>query len=174
MRLFQYTIVTVILLCLLGCGRQQQASSVLRLAVTTSTRDTGLLDRLVPEFQRTNCVRVDVIAVGTGKALKLGEAGDVDAVLVHAREAEDAFMAAGHGVRREDVMFDTFELLGPAHDPARIEGLDVVSAFQRIANQTLSEMVDRRDRDDHAVEVIARRWILGDAVLEVLLDEACR
>jgi tungstate transport system substrate-binding protein len=105
----------------------------LRLATTTSTRDSGLLDALVPVFERDARVRVDVIAVGTGKALKFGEAGDVDVVLVHARAAEEAFMAAGHGTRREDVMHNTFELLGPPMDPASIKGLEATAALRRIA-----------------------------------------
>lgn len=109
-------------------------SPVLRLAVTTSTRDSGLLDLLVPIFEREHRVRVDVIAVGTGAALKLGEAGDVDVVLVHARQAEDAFMAAAHGIRREDVMYNTFELLGPPNDPAGIRNLDPIVALQKIAS----------------------------------------
>jgi len=109
------------------------APARLRLGTTTSTRDSGLLDALLPTFEREAGVRVDVIAVGTGEALKLGEAGDVDVVLVHARDAEDAFMAAGHGSRREDVMHNTFELLGPSADPARVRGLEVTAALSRIA-----------------------------------------
>ena len=109
------------------------AVRVLRLAVTTSTRDTGLLDVLVPVFEEQQGARVDVIAVGTGAALKLGEAGDVDAVLVHAREAEDAFMAAGHGSRREDVMFNTFEIVGPESDPAGVRGLEPGKALMKFA-----------------------------------------
>lgn len=105
----------------------------LRLAVTTSTRDTGLLDTLLPLFEWETGIRVDVIGAGTGKALKLGAAGDVDAVLVHARKAEDAFMEAGHGVRREDVMFNFFDIVGPADDPAGIQGLDAPAALQKIA-----------------------------------------
>ena len=81
---------------------------MVRLAVTTSTRDSGLLDVLIPVFEKQQGARVDVIAVGTGAALKLGQAGDVDVVLVHAREAENAFMAAGHGIRREDVDVQQF------------------------------------------------------------------
>ncbi|MDA1161374.1 MAG: substrate-binding domain-containing protein, partial [Planctomycetota bacterium] len=77
------------------------AQTVLKVASTTSTRDSGLLDILLPEFEKASHCRVDLIAVGTGAALKLGAAGDVDAVLVHARSAEEAFMAAGHGVRHE-------------------------------------------------------------------------
>ena len=112
-----------------GCARNTQQNettrqSVLRLAVTTSTRDSGLLDLLVPVFEKQRGVRVDIVAVGTGAALRLGEAGDVDVVLVHAREDEDAFMAAGHGVRREDVMYNTFEILGPPDDPAGIRDME--------------------------------------------------
>jgi tungstate transport system substrate-binding protein len=92
-----------------------------------------LLDVLVPAFERERGVRVDVIAVGTGKALKFGEAGDVDVVLVHARDAENAFMKAGHGIRREDVMYNTFEILGPPDDPAGIAGTEPSPALTKIA-----------------------------------------
>jgi len=130
----------LLILLLGGCtkdARQDAAAekAVLRLAVTTSTRDSGLLDVLVPLFAQEHNARVDVVAVGTGAALKLGEAGDVDVVLVHARKAEDAFMAAGHGVRREDVMYNTFEILGPSDDPAGIRDMEPADALQRIAQQ---------------------------------------
>jgi len=123
----------MLLLCVssLGCGPPNQ--QVLRLGTTTSTRDSGLLERLIPLFEQQHGVRIDVIAAGTGKVLKLGEQGDVDVVFVHAREAEEAFMAAGHGTRREEVMFNTFELLGPAADPAAIRGLETSAALQKIA-----------------------------------------
>lgn len=108
-------------------------NSVLKVASTTSTRDSGLLDTLLPEFEKANNCRVDLIAVGTGAALKLGEAGDVDAVLVHARSAEDKFMNAGHGIRHEPVMHNFFIIAGPASDPALTKGTDAVSALQKIA-----------------------------------------
>lgn len=114
---------------------RQTDGAVLRLATTTSTRDSGLLDALVPEFEQANECRVDVIAVGTGAALKLGEAGDVDAVLVHARTAEEAFMAAGHGIRHEQVMHNYFLIAGPADDPAGTRGNDVVAALGKIASE---------------------------------------
>ncbi len=121
------------------------SSSVLRLAVTTSTRDSGLLDRLVPVFEQQHNARVDVIAAGTGKALKLGESGDVDVVLVHSRRDEDAFMQAGHGVRREDIMYNTFELLGPDSDPAAVRGMEAASALKQIAS-TGNRFVSRGDQ----------------------------
>lgn len=107
--------------------------SVLKVASTTSTRDSGLLEILLPEFEKASNCRVDLIAVGTGAALKLGEAGDVDAVLVHARSAEDIFMDQGHGIRHESIMHNFFIIAGPAADPAQAKGTDAVSALQRIA-----------------------------------------
>jgi tungstate transport system substrate-binding protein len=98
-----------------GAGR-------LILATTTSTQDSGLLDVILPDFEAQAGVDVDVIAVGTGQALKLGEDGNADVLLVHARNLEDAFMEAGHGVRREDVMYNDYVIVGPADDPAAIQG----------------------------------------------------
>ena len=111
-----------------------QSDAVLRLASTTSTRDSGLFEVLLPEFERTSNCRVDLIAVGTGAALKLGESGDVDALFVHARSAEEEFMHAGHGVRHEPVMHNFFILVGPADDPAHVSGNDAVDALKTIAN----------------------------------------
>ncbi len=106
----------------------------IKLATTTSTDNSGLLEALLPPFEKRFGVQVDVIAVGTGKALKLGENGDVDAVLVHAREAEDRFVADGFGVNRRDVMYNDFVLAGPRTDPAGISGLpDVVAALIAIS-----------------------------------------
>lgn len=93
---------------------------VLRLATTTSTADSGLLDAILPAFQAQSGAEVEVIAVGTGQALELGANGDVDVVLVHARSREDAFVEAGDGVNRRDVMYNDFVIVGPADDPAGI------------------------------------------------------
>lgn len=93
------------------------------LATTTSTQDSGLLDYLLPIFEKETGIKVDVIAVGTGQALKMGEEGNADVLLVHARAQEDAFMKAGHGVRREDVMYNDFIIVGPPSDPAGIKGM---------------------------------------------------
>lgn len=111
-------------------------AGILRLATTTSTANSGLLDRLLPKFEARCSCKVHVIAVGTGKALKLGEDGNVDVVLVHARSAEDAFVAAGHGVARRDVMYNDFVLVGPPEDPAGIRGeKDVLAAMRDIAER---------------------------------------
>lgn len=93
----------------------------LKLATTTSVENTGLIYKLTEAFTEETGVTVDVIAVGTGKALKLGENGDVDVVLVHDKQAEDKFMTAGHGVDRKSVMFNDFVIIGPQDDPAKLE-----------------------------------------------------
>ncbi len=106
----------------------------LRLATTTSTENSGLLAELLPPFEKAHDCKVDVIAVGTGKAIRLGEAGDVDVILVHARSREDRFVAEGYGVNRRAVMYNDFVILGPREDPAAISGLtDGTEALKRIA-----------------------------------------
>jgi tungstate transport system substrate-binding protein len=137
------------------------------LATTTSTEDSGLLDYLLPEFEKTAGVKVDVIAVGTGQALTLGEDGNADVLLVHARAREDEFMAAGHGVRREDVMYNDFVILGPEADPAGIAGMaSAADAFQQIADSE-SSFISRGDESGtHTKELsiwkIARIEPAGD------------
>lgn len=104
------------------------------LATTTSTEDSGLLDFILPDFEKEAGVVVDVIAVGTGQALQLGKDGNADVLLVHARAREDEFMSAGDGVRREDVMYNDFVILGPESDPAGLLGMtDAADAFKKIA-----------------------------------------
>lgn len=106
----------------------------LRLATTTSTENSGLLGHILPPFEQGSGIKVDVIAVGSGKALKLAENGDVDVVLSHAPDLEAAFVQAGFGVNRRDVMYNDFVLVGPADDPAQVrKATDVVDAMRRIA-----------------------------------------
>jgi tungstate transport system substrate-binding protein len=94
--------------------------SVLKLATTTSTVDTGLFKSILPAFESQCGCRVDVVAVGTGQALELGRRGDADVLLVHEPEQEAAFMKEGHAVRRDDVMYNDFVIVGPAADPAGV------------------------------------------------------
>ena len=106
----------------------------LRLSTTTSTEASGLLGVVLPPFEKRFGVRVEVIAVGSGKALKLAENGDVDVVLSHAPALEEAFVEAGFGVNRRDVMFNDFVVVGPPDDPAKIRGAnDAASAFRALA-----------------------------------------
>jgi tungstate transport system substrate-binding protein len=117
----------------------------LRLATTTSTENSGLLVEILPPFEEANNVKVDVIAVGTGKAIKLGETGDVDVVLVHARNKEDNFVAEGYGVDRRDVMYNDFVILGPESDPAGIASAkSAAEAMSKIA-EAKATFVSRGD-----------------------------
>jgi tungstate transport system substrate-binding protein len=112
------------------------AQERLKMSTTTSTENSGLLKVLLPPFEKQCNCRVDVIAVGTGKALKLAEAGDVDVVFVHARKLEDKFVADGFGVNRRDVMYNDFVVLGPANDSAGVKNAkSATDAFKAIANK---------------------------------------
>lgn len=130
---------------LLLVGATGGAAQPLRLATTTSTYETGLLDHILPPFEEQHGVRVHVISTGTGKALILGENGDVDVVLVHAPEAEERFVAAGYGVNRRPVMYNDFILLGPGDDPAGISGLREGAAALALIMDTQSGFVSRGD-----------------------------
>jgi tungstate transport system substrate-binding protein len=122
-----------------------QPPARLVLATTTSTDDSGLLKYILPDFEAKYNARVEVIAVGTGQALELGRNGDADVVLVHARSQEDAFVADGDGVNRQDVMYNDFVIVGPSDDPAGIRGMtDAATAFARLA-ETGSTFVSRGD-----------------------------
>jgi len=115
------------------------------LATTTSTYDSGLLDAILPDFESKYNADVEVIAVGTGQAIELGENGDADVILVHARSREDAFVDAGYGVNRQDVMYNDFVIVGPAADPAGVSGItDVAAALTQIA-ETQRPFISRGD-----------------------------
>ncbi len=120
--------------CLIAFFGGVSAEERIKMSTTTSTDNSGLLEVLLPPFEKRFDVRVDVIAVGTGKALKLGENGDVDIVFVHARGAEDKFINDGFGVNRRDVMYNDFVIIGPENDPAGIKGMkDAAAALKKIA-----------------------------------------
>jgi len=110
------------------------AERTVRLATTTSTENSGLLGDLLPAFEKATGYVVRVVAVGTGAALKLGSNGDADVVLVHARAAEERFVAAGQGVDRRDVMYNDFVIVGPKSDPAGVrKAATAVAALERVA-----------------------------------------
>src|SRR2546422_11545423 len=111
-------------------------STQIRLATTTSTRDAGLLDVLLPVFERQTGYRVTVIAVGSGQALELGRRGDADLVLAHAPAAARALTDSGYFVTRRLVMHNDFLIVGPAADPASVRGMNAaVAAETRIAER---------------------------------------
>jgi tungstate transport system substrate-binding protein len=123
-----------------ACGESDSDSApsgpkgTMVMATTTSTRDTGLLDEVVPAFERGSDCSVKTVAVGSGQALKLGERGDADVLLVHSPDAEEAFMKAGHGASRRAVMHNDFVVVGPPADPAGVARTDSApDAFKRIA-----------------------------------------
>jgi tungstate transport system substrate-binding protein len=124
----------MIAVLLLMLSASAQAQEHLRLSTTTSTESSGLLKVILPPFEQRFHLKVDVIAVGSGKALKLAENGDVDVVLSHAPELEQAFMAAGFGVNRRDVMYNDFIIVGPPADPAHLRGTSsAADAFKKLA-----------------------------------------
>jgi tungstate transport system substrate-binding protein len=115
------------------------------LATTTSTYDSGLLDAILPDFEAKTGIKVDVVAVGTGQALKLGEAKDADVLLVHAKSREEQFVADGYAPYRKDVMYNDFVILGPSDDPAGVKGMEkAADAFKKIA-ESQSIFVSRGD-----------------------------
>ena len=141
------TLAVVLALSFAGCGKKAEPvtptgpttpevkTTKLVLASTTSTQDSGLFDVLIPAFEKAYPeYKVEVIAVGTGEALKLGENKDADVLLVHAKAKEEAFVKAGFGTERHDVMYNDFIIVGPAADPAGIKGMtSAADAFKKIA-----------------------------------------
>jgi len=116
-----------------------KTNRIIRLATTTSTENSGLLSNLLPEFENKTGYRLHVIAVGTGKALRMGRDGDADVLLVHAPGAEAEFVKAGYGDKRHAVMYNDFVLVGPDSTSANIEiSEDISSSLQKIA---LSESI---------------------------------
>ena len=133
------------LMMLTGCNTEQSSLEELRVAATTSTRDSGLLDLLLPSFEEEYDARVDLIAVGTGAALRLGMEGEVDVVICHSQKDELRFMSEGHGVRREPLMHNYFVLVGPASDPAGVKGQAIHVALEGIARKN-EAFVSRGDK----------------------------
>ena len=138
-------LIPAFLLCLIlhlfsGCEKQpaepEEQKSILRLATTTSTADSGLLDVLIAVFESKYDVKVDVIAKGSGAALDAGRQGLADVVLTHERKIENVFITEGYGVNRKDVMYNDYVIVGPPDDPAEVKKTkDVLSALKQIYQQ---------------------------------------
>ena len=130
------------------------AARDIKMATTTSTDNSGLLKVLLPKYEAKCACKVHVVAVGTGAALKLGENGDADVVLVHARKAEDEFIAKGYGVNRRDVMYNDFILVGPKNDPAHARGMkDVIAAMKKIKEGGAAFISRGDDSGTHKMEL---------------------
>ncbi len=152
----------VLAVAAMAAGPAPAAERFITLASTTSTENSGLFGVLLPAFTGASGIAVRVVAVGTGAALRLGRRGDVDVVLVHAREAELRFVAAGYGVARREVMYNDFIVAGPDGDPARVRGLtDVADAFRRIA---ASRAPFASRGDDSGTHMAERRYWAAAAV----------
>lgn len=134
------------LLALLFALPAQAQQTYITVASTTSTEQSGLFRHLLPIFEQKTGIQVRVVALGTGQALDMGRRGDADVVFVHAKPLEEKFVAEGFGVRRYEVMYNDFVLIGPKSDPAGVAGgKDVIKAFQRI-EKSKTPFVSRGDR----------------------------
>ncbi len=123
-----------------------KAEPTMVLATTTSTRDTGLLDVLMPAFDKKYGVTTKVVSVGTGEAIEMGKRGDADVILVHARKSEDEFVASGFGVNRKDVMYNFFFLVGPKDDPVGVADLKTVQEAMAKVASSKAKFVSRGDQ----------------------------
>jgi tungstate transport system substrate-binding protein len=140
---------------LLAAGAQAQ-DRFITVASTTSTDQSGLFGQLLPVFEKDSGIKVRVVALGTGQALDLARRGDADVVFVHDKAAEEKFVADGHGVKRQEVMYNDFVLVGPKIDPAKASGKDILEGLRRIEGAKAS-FVSRGDKSGtHAAEL--RYW----------------
>ena len=134
---------------------QAQAPSIV-MASTTSTEQSGLFGHLLPAFKQASGIDIKVVALGTGQALDTGRRGDADVLFVHDQAAEEKFVADGFGVKRFPVMYNDFVLVGPANDPAKARGKDIVAALQKVASAQAG-FISRGDKSGtHAAEL--RFW----------------
>jgi tungstate transport system substrate-binding protein len=152
---FALTGLIAVALTLGSTAVQAQAPNIV-MASTTSTEQSGLFAHLLPAFKKASGIDIKVVALGTGQALDTGRRGDADVLFVHDQVAEEKFVAEGFGVKRYPVMYNDFVLVGPANDPAKVRGKDIVSALQKVAS-TQAGFVSRGDKSGtHAAEL--RYW----------------
>jgi len=138
--------ISLVALIALGTISAQAQERFITVASTTSTEQSGLFGHLLPRFEQKTGIKVHVVAVGTGQALDLARRGDADVVFVHARAAEEKFLAEGHGVKRFPVMYNDFVLLGPKTDPAKIAGSkDILEALKKVGGAK-APFVSRGDK----------------------------
>ncbi|MGG3468038.1 substrate-binding domain-containing protein [Neobacillus pocheonensis] len=123
------------------------------LATTTSTQDSGLLDVIIPMFEKQNNVKVKTIAVGTGQALEMGTKGEADVLLVHAPAAEKAVVDAGDAINYKRVMYNDFVLVGPKDNPAGVTGDDIMAAFKKLADAKATFVSRGDDSGTHKKEL---------------------
>jgi tungstate transport system substrate-binding protein len=153
-------LLTLIFGALLCAMSQLVAAQPIVMASTTSTEQSGLFAHLLPEFKRASGLDIKVVALGTGQALDMARRGDADVVFVHDQAAEEKFVAEGFGLKRLPVMYNDFVLIGPAADPLKTAGQDIVAALKKIAAANGS-FISRGDKSGtHAAEL--RFWSMAD------------
>ena len=156
---FKYVQAAALSVVCLGASLSVQAESMV-VASTTSTEQSGLFSVLLPEFRKASGIDVKVVALGTGQAIDMGRRGDADVLFVHDKVAEDKVVAEGFAVKRLEVMYNDFVLVGPAADPLKLKGADVVEALKKIAAAN-SEFISRGDKSGtHAAEL--RFWKMAE------------
>jgi len=144
--IYKTLINSIILLSFSLTANAQSQARFITVASTTSTEQSGLFRHLLPAYERKTGVQVRVVALGTGQALDMARRGDADVVFVHAKSAEEKFIAEGYGVKRLPVMYNDFVLVGPKSDPAKVAGgKDIVEALRKVKAQA-APFVSRGDR----------------------------
>ena len=142
---------------LLAADPVRSADNFITVASTTSTEQSGLFGFLLPQFERISGIQVRVVALGTGQALDLARRGDADVIFVHDAAAEDKFIAEGYGVKRQEVMYNDFVLIGPKDDPAKVAGGNDIAVALKKIEASKSAFVSRGDKSGtHAAEL--RLW----------------
>ena len=149
----------IVMVASLGPCVSVHAQSIV-VASTTSTEQSGLFSVLLPEFKKTSGIEVKVVALGTGQAIDMGRRGDADVLFVHDKAAEEKAVEEGFAVKRFEVMYNDFVLVGPAADPVKVKGNDVVEALRKIAAAN-GPFISRGDKSGtHAAEL--RFWKMAD------------
>lgn len=163
--LLSIALVLMLSLVFTACSSNQQSNTDVKpvpeakkeliLATTTSTQDSGLLDYLLPVFEADTGIKIKVVAVGTGQALKMGEDGEADVLLVHAKASEEEFVKAGHGIERFDVMYNDFILIGPKDDVSVKNASEqkVLKALQYINDNKIKFVSRGDDSGTHKAEL---------------------
>ena len=157
--LVEYAQAAIIFIASTGVTSHAVAQSIV-VASTTSTEQSGLFAYLLPEFKKATGIDVKVVALGTGQAIDMGRRGDADVMFVHDKEAEDKAVAEGFAVKRHEVMYNDFVLIGPKSDPAKTQGKDIVEALKKVATGN-GAFISRGDKSGtHVAEL--RFWKMAE------------
>jgi tungstate transport system substrate-binding protein len=155
----KYAKTAITSIAIAGASLGAQAQSIV-VASTTSTEQSGLFAHLLPEFKKASGIEVKVVALGTGQAIDMGRRGDADVLFVHDKVAEEKVVAEGFAVKRLEVMYNDFVLIGPKADPLKAKGNDIVESLKKVATGN-AEFISRGDKSGtHAAEL--RFWKMAD------------